>query len=145
MDVAGDRELTLEDPAASASPDVQRSRRGRADHPDPSVRLDHAFEVALRRLGRRDHTVAELRAHLEHKGVEPTTLEEVLAELQQQGYLDDAGFAARFAEDKRELEGWGPERIERRLLQAGVDRDLVRATLGDRTRDDELDAALTLL
>jgi regulatory protein len=120
-------------------------RRDRANHDDPSVRLQHAYEIAFRFLGHRDRTVAEVAAFLEKKGVRPAVTEEVLADLQRQGYLDDAGYAARLAEDKRELEGWGAERIERRLLAAGVDRDLVRETLGERTRDDELEAALGLL
>src|SRR3954453_3312667 len=120
-------------------------RQGRATHPDPSVRLQHAFETAFRYLGHQDRTVAEVRAFLEKKGVRPGIADEVIADLQRQGYLDDAGYAARFAEDKRELEGWGAERIERRLLDVGVDREVVRATLGDRTRDDELAAALALL
>src|SRR3954468_2677455 len=120
-------------------------RQGRATHADPSVRLQHAFETAFRYLGHRDRTVAEVRAFLEKKGVQPATRGEVLAELERQGYLDDAGYAARLAEDKRELEGWGAERIERRLLAVGLDRELVRETLGERTREDELEAALGLL
>src|SRR3954470_15788125 len=109
-------------------------RQGRATHTDPSVRLQHAFETAFRYLGHRDRTVAEVRAFLEKKGVRPATRDEVLAELERQGYLDDAGYAARFAEDKRELEGWGAERIERRLLDAGGDREGVRRALRGRTR-----------
>ena len=34
-------------------------------------------------------------------------------------YLDDAAFARRFAEDRRNLDGWGSERIERRLAELG--------------------------
>src|SRR3954465_1724763 len=97
-------------------------RQGRATHADPSVRLQHAFEIAFRYLGHRDRTVAEVRAFLEKKGVQPATRDEVLPDLERQGAPHDAGYAARFAEDKRELEGWGAERIERRLLAAGVDR-----------------------
>jgi len=37
------------------------------------------------------------------------------------GELDDARFAQRFADDKRELRGWGPERIREALVQRGVD------------------------
>src|SRR3954462_14573925 len=120
-------------------------RQVRATHADPSVRLQHGFETAFRYLGHRDRTVAEVRAFLEKKGIRHGVADEVIADLERQGYLDDAGYAARFAEDKRELEGWGAERIERRLLDAGVDREVVHAPLGDRPRDDELAAALALL
>ena len=65
------------------------------------------------------------------------------------GYLDDAAFARRFAEDRRNLDGWGAERIERRLTELGVDRRLIRDALaGDGDEDgghDELGAACELL
>jgi regulatory protein len=66
----------------------------------------------------------------------------ILIELE---YLDDARFAARFAQDKRELEAWGAERIERRLSALGVDRDQIRAALADPGAGSELDRALALL
>ena len=61
------------------------------------------------------------------------------------GYLDDARYARTFAEDRRALDGWGAERIERRLLALGVDREHIAAALGARAGSDELEAALELL
>jgi regulatory protein len=61
------------------------------------------------------------------------------------GYLDDARYARTFAEDRRNLDGWGTERIERRLLALGVDREHIAAALGARDGTDELQAALELL
>ena len=49
-------------------------------------------------------------------------IDAVVGELCEQGYLDDARFAQRFAEDRRRLDGWGAERIERRLRALGVGR-----------------------
>ena len=104
-----------------------------------------ALDLAYRALGRRERTVVEIRAYLEGKRVEPETIEEVIDELKTTGFLDDARFAARFAEDKRTLEQWGRERIERDLCRRGVPRELVAATVGTHDRDDELGAALELL
>lgn len=59
--------------------------------------------------------------------------------------LDDARYARRFAEDKRELERWGPERIARDLERRGVAAELIEAALGNRSRDSELSAAVGLL
>ena len=47
-----------------------------------------------------------MRRHLEAKRVEPDTIEAALAELGEQGYLDDARYAQRFAEDRRTLDDW---------------------------------------
>ncbi len=114
--------------------------------PDPQddLRRQSAFDVAWRQLARRDRTEAELRAHLERKGVAPALAEEVLGELREGGYVDDAGYARRFAEDRRNLDGWGAERIERRLVELGVDREEIRAAV-DAGEHDDLRAACELL
>ena len=104
-----------------------------------------ALDLAYRYLGRRDRTVAEMRRYLEGKRVDLAAIAAAIAQLRDQGYLDDARYAQRFAQDRRELDGWGSERIERRLLTAGVDPDLVESALAQRTSGDELAAAVALL
>jgi regulatory protein len=108
-------------------------------------RLQHALDVAYRYLGHRDRTVAEMRRHLEARGVEPATADEAVEDLGRQGYLDDARYAQRFAEDRRTVDAWGAERIERRLLALGVAPDLVAAALDERDGAEELEAAVAVL
>ena len=112
---------------------------------DPAARLQHALDLSYRYLGYRDRTVLEVRRHLESKRVEPDTIDEAVEELLAQGYLDDARFAQRFAEDRRTLDDWGAERIERKLLTYGVAPEVVAAALSDRDEATELDAALAVL
>jgi regulatory protein len=112
---------------------------------DPQLRLQHALDLAFRYLGRRDRTVLEMRRYLEGKRIEPSAIEEALAHLEHEGYLDDARFARQFAEDKRLLDEWGADRIERRLLTLGVPSRLVREAVEARDRGGELDAARALL
>ena len=112
---------------------------------DPQARLQRALDLAYRQLGRRDRTVAELRRHLAAKAVEPQTIDEAIDELTRQSYLDDARYARRYAEDRRTLDAWGPERIERKLVAAGVECELIATALADRDGGDELDAAVALL
>jgi regulatory protein len=112
---------------------------------DPDVRLQRAMDFAYRYLSRRDRTVFEVRRHLEDKRVEPAEIEQAVAELQAQGYLDDARYARAYAEDRRALDGWGPDRIARRLAQAGVGPDDVAAALAGRGAEEELAAAVELL
>ena len=111
----------------------------------PEERLEHALDVAYRYLGHRDRTVAEVRRRLEAEQVQPAVLDEAVAELERQGYLDDARYARRFAEDRRTIDAWGAERIERRLLAVGVDPALISAALDERDADEELEAALAVL
>ena len=68
-----------------------------------------------------------------------------MGELLEQGYLDDARYAQRFADDRRRLDGWGAERIERKLRSLGVDAELVAAAVGEQDHAAELEAALALL
>jgi regulatory protein len=113
--------------------------------PDPEVRLQHGRDLAWRALNRRDHTVAEIARVLARKRVEPAVIDTVVGELCEQGYLDDERFAERFAEDRRRLDGWGAERIERKLATLGVDRELIAAAVGGQGADEELQAAVALL
>jgi regulatory protein len=112
---------------------------------EPEERIEHARALAWRALNRRDRTVAELARGLAAKRVEPEAIEVVVAELCEQGYLDDAGYAIRFADDRRRLDGWGAERIERRLRALGVDPELIAAAVGEQDGAGELEAALELL
>ena len=112
---------------------------------DPELRLQHALDLAYRHLGRRARTEAEVRAHLAGRLVEPETVEDAVVELQRAGYLDDAGYAQRFAEDRRALDGWGAERIARKLAEVGVAREHVDAALAEDATHDEHAAAVALL
>jgi len=113
---------------------------------DARARLQHAYDLAYRYLGKRDRTQAEVRRHLAARGVEDeAVVDEVVDGLVRQGYLDDARYARTFAEDRRALDGWGPERIERKLLAVGVDREHVQAALDVRDGAGELEAAVQVL
>jgi regulatory protein len=107
----------------------------RQDAGDREHERDRAIQLAYHALSYRDRTVAELRTFLERKRVEPDAI----------GVLDDARYARGFAEDKRELERWGSERIARELHRRGIAPDLIDRVLADHTRDVELSTALLLL
>src|SRR3954454_21134022 len=93
------------------------------------ARIQAALEVAYRQLGRRDRTAAELRWYLGRRELDPAAIEGAIAGLTEQGYLDDARYAVRFAEDRRTLDGWGSERLARRLEDAGVAPEHIAAAL----------------
>jgi regulatory protein len=92
-------------------------------------RLQKALGLALAHVNRRERTVAEVRAHLERKGIGETVADAVVEELRATRLLDDARYAALFVADKRELEGWGSERIRRGLREHGIDRELAEEAL----------------
>ena len=106
---------------------------------------ERAIELAHRAVGRRDRTVAELRTFLERKRVEPEAIADAVEELTAAGFLDDARYARRFAEDKRDLERWGSERIARDLHRRGIPPALIEQAVSDRSREAELATAVLLL
>ena len=106
---------------------------------------ERALELAFRHLNKRDRTEAELRRHLAARDVGEAEADAAIAEVIRMGYVDDARYARTFAEDRRNLDGWGNERIERKLLTLGVDPEHIEAVLGARDGAGELEAALELL
>jgi regulatory protein len=104
-----------------------------------------ALELAYRYLNRRERTVAEMRRHLESRGCRTDDVDAALEQVQAEGFLDDARYARMFVEDKRTLEQWGSERIERALLQRGIDRDLIAETIGADEHGSDLQRALAVL
>jgi regulatory protein len=103
------------------------------------------FEVALAALRRKERTASELAAWLERRGYDPDEVQAAVARLTEAGELDDERFAQRFAEDKRELSGWGAERIHDALMARGVEASLVEAVLAGETHADQVDRARELL
>lgn len=113
-------------------------------------RLQPALALALAFLNRRERTEQELRRQLERKGVSAAAANACVQVLIEDGYLDDARFALMYVHDKRELEGWGGERIERGLAERGIDRDLIASALARHEHEwggsqTEFDRALALL
>jgi regulatory protein len=72
-------------------------------------------------------------------------VEEVIARLAEAGAIDDAGFAHRYAEDKRTLAGWGPDRITRSLESRGVAHRHIEAALAGEDEAGQLQRAIELL
>src|SRR5512132_3824982 len=106
---------------------------------------DDAYELALKALRYKERTESELRGWLAERGVEEAQIAEVIALLAEAGAIDDASFARRYAEDKRQLAGWGPDRIAKALEGRGVDRAHIEAALGGEDESSQLERAIALL
>ncbi|MGA8718601.1 MAG: regulatory protein RecX [Solirubrobacteraceae bacterium] len=114
---------------------------------DAEAGLERALALAYRYLNSRERTQAEMRGHLERKGIDARDVERSIRVLVEQGYLDDARFAHLFVQDKRELEGWGADRIRQVLGTRGVDAEVVEEALAEHEQDSEgeVERALAVL
>lgn len=88
-----------------------------------------AYRRAILRLARRDHTVAELRRALRARGHEASEIEAALDRLRRERYLDDGGYAERFARSRLAHHGLGRARIRHSLRERGVGRGETEAGL----------------
>jgi len=104
-----------------------------------------AFELAVGAISRKERTVAELRKWLTAHEVEADQVEEALGRLTEIGELDDERFAQRYAEDKRELRGWGPDRIREALVERGIERTTAEAAAGGEGQAEQAERAASLL
>lgn len=104
-----------------------------------------AFEAALAALNRKERTAHELALWLKRRDFALDEIEAALARLFEAGALDDERFARRFAEDKRDLAGWGAERIREALLARGVESSTVESVLAADSYGDQLERAREIL
>jgi regulatory protein len=104
-----------------------------------------AFEAALAGLRQKERASAELVAWLGKRGYGSEEIETAISRLVEVGELDDKRFARRYAEDKRELRGWGAERIREALLRRGIAPSFVEATLAAESREAQVGRASDLL
>src|SRR3954471_23292986 len=109
------------------------------------AREHDGYELALRALSHKERTESELRGWLAERGVGEAEIEEVIALLAEAGAVDDASFARRYAADKRELAGWGPERIAAALEGRGVGREQIEAVVSGEDEQALLERAVALL
>jgi regulatory protein len=106
---------------------------------------DEALAAALKAIGRKERTEAEMRAWLGERGFEEPEVERVLDYLVENLAVDDERFAIAFTADKRSLAGWGRDRIESTLIQRGIDRETVCRALDADDGESEVDRATRVL
>lgn len=106
--------------------------------------LQEALGRALGALRRRERSSAELHRWLRERGCGEELAEEVIAELIELGELDDERFAHAYAADKRELSGWGAQRIEAALVERGIGAALAERAAAE-PRAAELERAVRLV
>jgi regulatory protein len=83
-----------------------------------------AYVFALRALGRRDHSEAELRRKMIYRGISAGVVDDIIDKLKQSGYLDDRKFALRWAESAvRNGKGYG-FRLRYELSRRGIAEDV---------------------
>lgn len=105
-----------------------------------------ARDYALRLLGRRDHTRADLERKLVRRGVDRSIIDELISRLTDDGYLDDRRFARRWAESAVASGRCLGPRLRLELRRRGVPAEIAEQTASELTEGyEEFSVARTLL
>ena len=103
---------------------------------------DDPYSKALDLLTRRDHSSAELAMKLQRRGFARPAIDEALAKLTMQGFIDDVRFATRWVESAlRNGRGFGPKLLID-LQQKGISRAIAQQAVADGAVDNPAEQVL---
>lgn len=92
---------------------------------------EEAYASALRLLEFRFRGEAELRERLEEKGFTRSVVQETLARLRQDKYLDDGRLLESLIRSNKEMGLYGPQYIRQKLLQRKFNYEQIAEALAD--------------
>ena len=98
-------------------------------------------------LGKRLHSVYELRTKLRQKKYDAELIQHTIDDLLNGHYLDDMKFAEIFSEEKLRLKLWGKTKLKSELMKKGVSSSIITAVMEEKfpEADEELDNASQLV
>ena len=100
-------------------------------------RIFHIKQRAFRYLGRRQHSISELRIKLKQKGYETELINDVLDDLKNKNYLDDTEFAKMFVEEKIKLKLWSEQKLKSELIKKGINTEIISDVLRNIISDED--------
>lgn len=100
-----------------------------------------AYEVAVRYLGNRPRTVAEIHRHLRSKRFDDPAIATAIDKLRAQRYVDDEAFARWWLEQRDRFRPRSDRALRTELAQKGVARDVVDLVFGERAPDADVEQA----
>ena len=95
------------------------------------------YDVALRALMRRAHSVHEMKQKLERRSDNKQLVQLVMTRLKENGQIDDARYAKQFVRQRTESRKQGKFRIARDLRARGVPDRHIEAALEETSRETD--------
>jgi regulatory protein len=95
------------------------------------------YDVALRALMRRAHSVHEMKQKLERRSNNKLLVQVVMARLKENGQIDDARYAKQFARQRTEGRKQGKFRVARDLRARGVPDRHIEAALDEAAKETD--------
>jgi regulatory protein len=92
------------------------------------------YDVAMRALMRRAHSVHEMKKTLERRSENKLLVQLVMARLKENGMIDDAQYAKQFARQRTESRKQGKFRIARDLRGRGIPDRHIEAAMDETAK-----------
>ncbi len=128
-----------------------RLNKGEAIHPQEieSIMLDEernmAYIKAISMIGRRPHSLSEVKRKLKEKGIRRCQLlNGHVRSLVQQNYINDEEFAKMWTDNRIISQRKGRNLIRQELQQKGIDKELVKNAMETINPEDEYAGAMKL-
>jgi regulatory protein len=100
------------------------------------------YDVALRALMRRPHSVHEMKKLLQRRATSELLAQVVLARLKENKLVDDSRYAKQFARQRTEIRRQGKFRIARDLRARGIPDRHIEAAITESTNEAAEGAAV---
>ncbi|MBQ8374667.1 MAG: RecX family transcriptional regulator [Clostridia bacterium] len=102
-----------------------------------------ALDKALTHISASQKTEKQIADFLKKKGYLPATIEYVLEKMREYRFVDDAEYAARYAEQSAKKKGGRLIKME--LRSKGIAEESIEAAIGEIDGEEQLEAAKTIL
>ncbi len=98
-----------------------------------------AYDKGVALLAVRARGTVELRRRLQRNGYESEAVEQAIARLSAQGFLDDERLSRQVARVKLGSGNAGRRRVEQELLRIGVDREVARTAVAEVVEEEAIE------
>ena len=105
-----------------------------------ALKYDKAFRAATSRLARRPMSRGQIERKLRDLDHEADTIAQVLERLEQLQLIDDQAFGELVVRETMRGRPAGPRLLRQKLMQKGVDRQLIDGLVDHATSDDDQQA-----
>ena len=99
--------------------------------------VNRAYEHAVRFLGYRPRSTAEIKKNLREKGYSDEAIEASIAKLNDQRYLDDEAFARYWVANRTEFKPRGSRALRTELRQKGISDAIISEVLAEQDGQDD--------
>ncbi len=96
-----------------------------------------AYDAAVRFLGPRPRSIAEIKRHLRTKRFDDEAQDKAIDALRAQRYIDDEAFARYWVEQRARFRPKGERALVSELMAKGVARETIDLVLGEADPDAE--------